>query len=256
MCNLYANRTAQAEMRRMFRVAADRDRLGNWQAQGAIWPKQEAAVVRLDADGACELVPMRWGFLTPQVSKRTGEPIQPAAWHNARDDRLAEAALWRDSFRTRRCLIPATSFRETKGRAPAIDVWFALTGTGDRPPFAFAGLWRTGQPGVPGEAGDWTAFTMITTPCNDLVRPVQPNRMPAILDPADYETWLSDNPRAAGAVLRPWPEAQMRVVREGVGIGGDGDEGETPAPPPAPAVAPAPAPPPARPVQASLFDGL
>lgn len=218
MCNLYANRTAQALMRELFEVARDMDFLGNYAPQAAIWPKYEAPVVRIGRGGARELVMMRWGFLTPRVGKKTGNPIQPAVWNNARDDKLRLALLWRDSFLNRRCLIPGSAFREAKGRSPATDYWFALEGDDPRPPFAFAGLWREGQPGVDGEAGGWLTHTLVTTAANELVKPVHPNRMPAILDPADYETWLTGKPDDAAALLQPFPADRMRIVREGIGV--------------------------------------
>lgn len=174
MCNLYSNTTAQEAMRNLFGVAPELDRLGNFAPLPAIFPKYSAPVVRL-AEGGRELLNMQWGFLTPQVSKKTGEPIKPAAWNNARDDKVRRAGLWRESFETRRCLIPATSFCEAKGRNPAAYYWFALDV--ERSPFAFAGFWRDDP------LAEGPVFTMVTTTPNDVVRPVHPSRMPA--------TWAS-----------------------------------------------------------------
>lgn len=75
---------------------------------------------------------------------------------------------------------------------------------------------------VAGEAGAWLTHTMMTTTANDIVRPVHPTRMPVILDPQDYEPWLTGSPDQARALLRPFPADRMRVVREGVGILSDG----------------------------------
>lgn len=221
MCNLYANTTSQAMMREIFEVMGERDHLGNYRGQTAIWPKYEAPVVRLGTDGRRELVEMHWGFLTPQVSKKTGKPIQPAAWNNARDDKLRSSGLWKDSFLNRRCLIPGSAFREAKGRNPATDFWFAIKGGAARPPFAFAGLWRAGQPGIDGEAGDWLTHTMVTTTANDLVKPVHPTRMPVILEEQDYDTWLAGSAEDAARLMRPFSSDRMRIVFEGIGITAD-----------------------------------
>jgi Uncharacterized conserved protein len=220
MCNLYSNTTAQEAMRSLFDVSLELDRLGNAQPLPAIWPKYEAPVVRLDTEGRREMVMMHWGFLTPKTSAKTGKPLAPDAWNNARDDKRG-SGLWRASFQSRRCLIPGSSFREAKGRAPATDFWFALAGEEERPPFAFAGLWRQGQPSVDGEAGQWVTHTMMTTEANDLVRPVHPTRMPVILAPEDYETWLTGTAEEAAALLRPYPAERMRIVREGIGMTSD-----------------------------------
>lgn len=221
MCNLYANTTSQAAMREIFQVIGQRDHLGNYRGQSAIWPKYEAPVVRISDDGERELVEMHWGFLTPQVSKKTGKPIKSAAWNNARDDKLRSSGLWKDSFLNRRCLIPGSAFREAKGRNPATDFWFAIKGSDARPPFAFAGLWRAGQPGIDDETGDWLTHTIVTTTANELVKPVHPTRMPVILDEQDYGTWLTGSAEDAAQLLRPYPSGQMRIVREGIGITSD-----------------------------------
>lgn len=213
MCNKYANSLNQNLMREYFRVMREHDRLGNAEPLPAIWPKYEAPVVRLTPEGDRELVRMHWGFLTPQVSKKTGKPIKPAAWNNARDDKLRTAPLWKDSFRNRRCLIPASAFCETKGRNPAVDVWFGVVQERNPSPFAFAGIWRQGQPGINGEDGDWLTHTMVTTVANDLVKPVHPLRMPVILDPEDYETWLAGGDDAAFALLKPYPPDRMFVLK-------------------------------------------
>jgi putative SOS response-associated peptidase YedK len=57
---------------------------------------------------------------------------------------------------------------------------------------AFAGLWDTRKPAV-GETP--TTFTIITCEPNELTAPLH-NRMPVILEPADYRMWLeADDPR-------------------------------------------------------------
>ncbi len=226
MCNLYANTTAQEAMRGLFKVAPGRDRLGNEQPRTAIWPKYDAPVVRLDGNGDRELVLMKWGFLTPKTSARTGKRLKPDAWNNARDDKLTGSGLWKSSFVARRCLVPVSAFREAKGRNPATDFWFGLAAAADddRPPFAFAGLWRDGQPGIEGEEGSWLTHTVVTTVANELVKPVHPTRMPVILDPEDYDAWLTGTETVATKLLRPYPAEKMRILRQGVGITADKDQ--------------------------------
>ena len=215
MCNLYSMTKSQEAMRRLFKVEQKNDRLGNAQPLPAIWPKYEAPVVRKTAEGERELVMMKWGFLTTQVSKKTGKPISPAAWNNARGEKVNSNGLWRESFRTRRCLIPATSFREAKGRNPATDYWFALTGDEPRPLFAFAGLWRDYQASLPEDQAHQLTHTMITTAANELVKPIHPTRMPVILRPENYEAWLDGSAEQALALLEPYPADQMRIVIQG-----------------------------------------
>ena len=207
-------------MRQLFDVPTSNDRLGNAEPRTAIWPKYRAPVVRLTEDGERELINMNWGFLTKNISKKTGKELKPTAWNNARDDKVASNGLWKDSFHNRRCLVPASSFREAKGRNPAEDYWFALKGDEPRPPFAMAGLWRPTPPHLATSLDDDTGLShaVVTTNANELVQPVHTTRMVVILAPEDCNTWLSGSPEEAVNLLRPFPAARMQVVRQGVGI--------------------------------------
>ena len=70
-------------MRQLFAVDAARDALGNAEPLTAIFPKAMSPIVGTNADGTRWLQPAHWGFVIPQVSKKTGKPIQPKAVNNA-----------------------------------------------------------------------------------------------------------------------------------------------------------------------------
>lgn len=226
MCNLYSLTAPQAVLRDLFEVDAEHDHLGNLGPLPAIFPRGVAPVVRRTEDGARELVPAQWGFPMPQRSKRTGAPILPRAVNNARDDKLTTSLFWRESFECRRCLVPATSFCEAQGRSPAVFHWFALAGDeadpGARRPLAMAGLWRRWRGEVRGEVVDLLAYTVVTTTPKAVVRPVHPDRMVAILDPSDRAAWLTAPPDEVLRLIRPWPDARLRVAAKGVGLKSDG----------------------------------
>ena len=218
MCNLFASTMPQDAMRSLFEVEPAHDRLGNQPPLPAIFPRHDAPVVRL-ADGARELIPAHWGFVLPQTSKRTGEPILPKAVNNARDDKLATSSFWRESLIERRCLIPATSFSEAQGRSPAVQHWFAVLGEDGAPaPFAFAGIWRRWRGLYKDEPREMDVFSMVTTTPNEVVRPVHPDRMPAILPPGDHAAWLEATPEEAMALIRPYPAERMAVIGAGEGM--------------------------------------
>jgi putative SOS response-associated peptidase YedK len=147
--------------------------------------------------------------------EKTGKPIQPKAVNNARDDKLRTSPFWKNSFAERRCLIPATSFCEAKGRNPATYVWFGVPGEDARPPFAFAGVWRAFNGNYGGEHRELITSSMITTTPNELVRDTHPDRMPAILHPEDYEEWLTGQPKAAFALIRSFPADGMVIHQSG-----------------------------------------
>ena len=216
MCNLFSNTLPPDAMRSLFDVAPADDRLGNLQPLTAIYPRHEAPVVLVDG-GRRVSRPMHWGFLMPQVSKRTGQPILPKAINNARDDKLASSPFWAESFRLRRCLIPATAFCEPRGQKPATHVWFGLHGAAPRQPFAFAGLWRRFRGRYrEAEPVEIDTVTMVTTTPNALVATAHPDRMPAILPPEHWAPWLDGPSEAAMRLIAPYPAAAMCVLHEGI----------------------------------------
>src|ERR1700733_13078481 len=72
-------------------------------------PTTNVDVIRLDREGQRELVSMRWG-LVPYFWKKSLKEV-PATF-NARAETIAEKPMFRDSFKRRRCIIPASGFFE------------------------------------------------------------------------------------------------------------------------------------------------
>ncbi|MCX7673679.1 MAG: SOS response-associated peptidase, partial [Thiobacillaceae bacterium] len=166
-------------------------------------PSQDIAAVREGAGGR-ELVLLRWGLI-PAWAKE----VKPAySLLNARAESVASKPAYRDAFRRRRCLIPADGFyewrQEGSGRQP---YRFTLADGGL---FAMAGLWARwcGPGGVVIES-----CTILVTAANELVRTIH-DRMPVIIDPADYSLWLDPrlaDPRSLEHLLRPYPAERMRA---------------------------------------------
>jgi len=62
---------------------------------------------------------------------------------------------------------------------------------------------------------------MVTTTPNALTKETHPDRMPMIVDPNDYETWLSGTPDEAFALIRPFPADRMVIHQSGEGLKSD-----------------------------------
>lgn len=60
---------------------------------------------------------------------------------------------------------------------------------------------------------------MVTTTPNALTQQTHPDRMPMILDPEDYDTWLTAAPDKAFALIRPFPAECIIIHQSGEGFG-------------------------------------
>src|SRR5437660_5869770 len=124
---------------------------------------------------------------------------------NARAETLEEKPSFSESFRVRRCLIPADGFFEWKrtGREKR-PFYFQLD---DEMSFAFAGIWDTWS-----NRGDVvTSCAIITTAANELVGELH-DRMPAILPHEYQDAWLESKTDRTKLikVLKPFSALQMK----------------------------------------------
>ena len=168
-----------------------------------IAPTQDSPVVRATPEGTREVGMLRWG-LVPSWAKDVKVGAQMI---NARSETLAEKPAFRNAFRQRRCLVPATGFFEWQGEPGRKQPW-AITVPG-RPLFAFAGLWERWK--AP-DGGAVETFTIVTTDANEAIAPIH-DRMPVILPEEAYDTWLLGKPEELGALLKPYdaPVATRRI---------------------------------------------
>ena len=166
-----------------------------------IAPTQEAPVIRAARDGAGrEVAMLRWG-LVPFWAKDASIGHKLI---NARSESAMEKPAFREAFRARRCAIPASGFYEWTGEAKH-RVPHAITVEG-RPLVAFAGLWERWKDAA-GQRLE--TYTVITTDANTMIAPMH-DRMPAILAAEDIDAWLTGTPEEAAALIRPYPEGEMR----------------------------------------------
>jgi putative SOS response-associated peptidase YedK len=130
------------------------------------------------------LTTMRWGLI-PYWAK---DPTIGNKLINARRETAAEKPAFRDALRRRRCLIVADGFYEWKREGKRRTPFYVRRRSGG--PMAFAGLWERWR-APDGEL--LHSFTILTTGANELMAPVH-DRMPIIVDRADYDRWLEPSP--------------------------------------------------------------
>ncbi len=138
---------------------------------------------------------------------------------NAKSEEVMEKASYRGPLKSQRCLIPAAFFYEWQGKGKP---W--LIEQQDRRLFFMAGLWTAWRGLSKGEPVDFYSFTILTTASNQVMRHIH-TRMPVILQPEDYETWLMADPAEALKRAGPYPSQLLTARRIGPEVGNVRNEG-------------------------------
>lgn len=164
-----------------------------------IAPTQNIPIVRETGEKRCFAL-ARWG-LVPHWAKAIDFGFSTI---NARSETVASKPAFRSAFRQRRCLIPADGYYEwqTIPSSKTKQPWFIALG--DREPMALAGLWEQWRSP---EGEELESCTIIVTDANDLMKPIH-DRMPVILAPEDWDTWLTPENKDTQALqnlLKPYP---------------------------------------------------
>ncbi|MCP5026326.1 MAG: SOS response-associated peptidase [Actinomycetia bacterium] len=175
-------------------------------------PTSQVLVVR-QRDDHRQLDRVRWG-LVPSWAKdeKVGNRMI-----NARSETVAAKNAYRRAFRKRRCIVPVDAFYEwekiegQKAKQP----WLIRRPDGE--PFACAGLWEAWYGPKDGDKLDEPVIscTILTTDANETMAEIH-DRMPVILPPAAWDTWLSaevDDPDELQPLLVPAPDALIDRYR-------------------------------------------
>ena len=172
-------------------------------------PGTAVPVVRLMPDGGREATLMRWGLI-PFWAHGVAPKYSTI---NATAERIETAPAYRGPWkRGQRCLFPINGFYE----------WQAIPGHKAKQPwyihvrseevFALGGVWdrSTRDDGTTIES-----CTIITVPANPMLEEIHntKKRMPLIVSPKDYATWLSGDSDSAHGALKPYPDADLEAWR-------------------------------------------
>lgn len=141
-----------------------------------------------------------WGLVPHWAQDRS----KAARFINARVESVADKPAFRDSFRKRRCIIPADGFYEWTRRGDLKIPHLIFIGT--HAPMALAGLWASWKDP---QGDEWVrTCTIVTTAPNDFMRPIH-DRMPAVLPEHAWDAWLdrsNDDVEQLASFLAPPPE--------------------------------------------------
>lgn len=197
----------------MMRFKLQENRTAWFEPKVAIFPGNQAPIIRVADDGERMLEEAFWGFVRLPKGKAPGRV------GNVRNDTILSNRFWTDSFRKRRCLVPFSSYCEPLGLKPASWWWHALEAEDDdRPLGAFPGIWRDYEGPIKkdGEAVRQRVFAFMTCEPNTLESARAHERMPVLLrKDEEFETWLRGSEAEALALAKPYPAQSMRVVQKG-----------------------------------------
>lgn len=191
-------------------------------APGSLLPAVRSAPRR----PAYEAAPLRWGYI-PSWS-RPGQFIAP--WVNARSETLAEKPAFREAFRRRRCLVPATGYYEWEAQGKTRLPWaFRDPGGG---PLCLAGLWEAWR------TPDGTMLescAVVTTAPNGLMQPIH-HRMPLTLGAEQAAAWLDPEapPEKLAGLMAPPAPAALTAARVSTRVNRVGEEDPACLEPPGP----------------------
>ncbi len=195
MCGRFTLRSSAQAIADQFQLTF----LPELQPRYNIAPTQSVAAVRV-APGSSdvaqrELVLLHWGLIPSWAKDRK----LSYSTINARAETVDSKPAFRQAFQKRRCLILCDGYYEWQKTGDHKQPFY-IHRRDDRP-FALAGLWEHWQQGD----DPLQSCTIIVTEANAQLRSMH-DRMPVILDQADYDVWL--DPESAGKpqlreLLRP-----------------------------------------------------
>lgn len=212
MCGRFALAAPKAELVTHFHLDEFEGEGDDFPAHYNIPPGTDIAVIRQSPEGKRVLHRLRWGLI-PHWSK---DPSIGAKLNNARGESVHEKPSFRNAFAKRRCLIPATGFYEWQANGKTKQPYYFSDKSGA--PFALAGLWESWK----APDGSVVRTTcIITTAANELMAPVH-DRMPVIVEAADWQRWLASPAEEVTDLIHPytghdlqaWP-VERRVSRTG-----------------------------------------
>ncbi len=144
------------------------------------------------------LTSMRWGFIPHWYKAPNDGPLLI----NARAETIANKPAFRDACRARRCLIPANGFYEWTKTPHGDRLPWYIHGAA---PLVFAGIWQTWGDGL-------ATCAIVTCKANEKMAELHA-RMPVLLSPQDWGTWLGETENKAAPLMTAASEDLLQFHR-------------------------------------------
>lgn len=188
MCGLYSLSKSPRETKAWFQYREEEA----FPPRAHVAPGQPIGVVRTE-QGARHFALVRWGFIPSWLKEvKPGKPLI-----NARGETVMEKPSFRNAMRRRRCLVPADGYYEWSGAVGRKVPFFVQRP--DKGLFALAGLW---EHWMGADGSELETATLMTIAPNAELATIH-DRMPVIIQPEDYDCWLTGEAEEAARLIRP-----------------------------------------------------
>ena len=178
-----------------------------------IAPTNEIYIVRNDANNARELSTASWGMIGPWLTDETEARASQSRAINARSESIHEKPTFRDSFKSRRCLVPADGYYEWAtelGRYKTKQPFYISSDDGSS--LAIAGIWNTWR--SPSGKSMQSASIITRDAVGELA--TIHHRMPVMMPRDRWNDWLDIREHDLNELLDlmkvPKPDAHLHPV--------------------------------------------
>ena len=178
-----------------------------------IAPTNQIYIVRNDAKNLRELSTASWGMIGPWLRDENEARASQSRAINARSESIFEKPTFRDSFKSRRCLIPADGYYEwatALGKYKPKQPFYISSDDGK--PLAMAGIWNTWR--SPSGVNIQSASVITREAVGELA--TIHSRMPVMMPRENWDEWLDVNEHSTQELIEmmkhPFPDAHLHPV--------------------------------------------
>lgn len=193
MCGRYTYKLTWQEIVNLYRLTLPDEPPEKLRPNFNVAPTHVMPIIRPAGNGR-EMVMSGWGLI-PFWMKPENLAKQAYSTINARAETIRTSPTYREPFKKRRCLVPATGWYE----------WQKINAKTKKPfhfqpkatPFAFGGIYDVWN--ADGKS-NITGFSIVTTPAAQSTATYH-DRMPLILEEGQFEDWMRGTPDQAAAMM-------------------------------------------------------
>ncbi|MEB3233208.1 MAG: SOS response-associated peptidase [Leptolyngbyaceae bacterium] len=213
MCGRIVCHSSLAELGYALDASVHPQLAGLYQPSYNIPPSQPLAIA-FGSGNQRQLALARWGLL-PAWAKDESLSFKT---FNARAETVHEKPAFRGAYKYRRCLLPMNGYYEWRRQGKTKLPYYFYRSDGQV--LVLAGLFELWRDEV-------LTCTVITTTANGMAAAVH-DRMPVVLEPENWATWLTGSPEELRSLLRPTANETLsnhrvtdqvnRAKNDGVGL--------------------------------------